>query len=464
MAWSPSDAQLAHDIILRRTGIAVPVSRAAQLTAALDAALKLVPNKTALLDALDKQPMTSAAVRAVVERLTINETHFFRNRPQFDYLRRSLLPAVIEERAASRTLRVWSAACSSGEEPYSIAILLDHLLAGQQWNLHVVGSDIDQQVLAKAREGLYGDWSFREVPAEFRDKYFAQAGDRIALDPRIRAMAQFEQLNLADRSWPSRRPSVANMDLILCRNVLIYFREEQVQRIADQLFDALRPGGWLLVGHAEPNQMIFKRFVAHHVPGTVLYQRPPLAAPRPAPPRPQITVKRPPPPMSLTDLHRLAARDPGSAIRQLEQETNPTVERQLLLCRLLAGRNRLAEARQTAEKVIARQMLNAEAYYLLGIIARETRDTATAVSSLRRAGFLEREFALARVALAGALADQGQTRRAQGELQSAAELLEGKPATAAVMGDPDLNVGRLREQIAGQLTLLKRPSNCFSAP
>jgi len=455
MAWSPSDAQLAHDIVLRRTGIDIPASRSGQLTAALDAALKHAPGKRALLDALDKQPMTSAAVRAVIERLTINETHFFRNRPQFEHLRRTLLPALITERNAARSLRVWSAACSSGEEPYSIAILLDHLLAGQRWNLHVVGSDIDQQVLAKAREGLYGNWSFREVPADFRDKYFAQAGDRIALDARIRAMVQFEQLNLADRSWPTRRPSVANMDLILCRNVLIYFREEQVQTIADQLFDALRPDGWLLVGHAEPNQTIFKRFVAHHVPGTVLYQRPPLAAPKLRQTRSQTPARRPAQTMSVADLQRLAGRDPESAIRRLEQDINPSVERQLMLARLLAGRNRLAEARQAAENVIARQMLNAEAYYLLGIIAREANDTATAVSSLRRAGFLEREFALARVALAGVLADQGQTRRAQGELQSAAALLEGKPAAAPVMGDPDLNVGRLREQIIGQLALLK---------
>jgi chemotaxis protein methyltransferase CheR len=220
----------------------------------------------ALRDALDASGLQSpgelcaymsdadgvAALDAFLGAVTVQESHFFRSHAQFDALRTHVLPTLLASRSDSRRLRVWSAGCATGEEPYSLVILLEQLLpAIDQWDLVVLATDISLAALETAKRGLYRRWSFREVPAEIERRYFIEHGDRLEVIPRVRERVSFAPLNLARDRYPSLLSNTVDMDLILCRNVLIYFGEAVTAGVVRRLGDALADGGWLMLSQAE---------------------------------------------------------------------------------------------------------------------------------------------------------------------------------------------------------------------
>jgi len=278
VSLSPADFDRFRGLVRLRAGIEIPDARRQDLEKGIQAALEATGSSDAngLYDLFaEKGPRGAAAFEAMVPAITINETHFFRNRPQMKALEDEILPQLIEARRATRKLRIWSAACSSGEEPYSLAILIDRLLPDrEQWDVLIHGTDIDHMALAKAHQGLYGNWSFREVPHDVKENYFTPVDEhRFELAPKIRRMVRFSRLNLIDDHYPSPENTTDRMDLIVCRNVLIYFRDEAIQRIVDRFHESLVDGGWLVVGHAEPSQEIFHRFQVSNFPGTIVYRR-----------------------------------------------------------------------------------------------------------------------------------------------------------------------------------------------
>jgi chemotaxis protein methyltransferase CheR len=275
---SPADFDRFRGLVRLRAGIEIPDARKQDLEKGVAAALETtgIADADGLYDLLaEKGPRGAAAFEAMVPAITINETHFFRNRPQMNALRDEILPQLIEARRETRRLRIWSAACSSGEEPYSLAMLIDRLLPDREkWDVLIHGTDIDHTALAKAQQGIYGNWSFREVPNDLKEEYFTRADEhRFELAHKIRRMVKFSRLNLVDDHYPSPENVTDRMDLVICRNVLIYFREEAIQRIVDRFHESLVDGGWLVVGHAEPSQDIFHRFQVSNFPGTIVYRR-----------------------------------------------------------------------------------------------------------------------------------------------------------------------------------------------
>ena len=270
-----------------RAGIEIPDARLGDLEKGVQAAIQATgagsPGDLYELLA-EKGPRGTLAFEAMIPAVTINETHFFRNRPQMQALESEILPQLIKARADSRRLRIWSAACSSGEEPYSVAMLLHRLLRGQSgWDVLIHGTDIDQQALAKAADGVYGNWSFREVPPDVKQEYFTQTEEhRYLLSPEIKRMVKFTRLNLVDDLYPTAESQTDRMDLVICRNVLIYFREEAIRRIVGRFHDSLVDNGWLVVGHAEPSQEIFHQFHVKNFPGTITYRKGDKAASAPA--------------------------------------------------------------------------------------------------------------------------------------------------------------------------------------
>lgn len=183
--------------------------------------------------------------------LTTTETYFFRNDPQLRAFQEEILPAMLRRKQAQgeRRLRFWSAGCSSGEEPYTLSMILrEHLPEIERWNISVVGTDINTLALQRAREGVYGVRSFRETPAHYLTKYFTAEGDRYRLHDVIKKMVTFRSGNLMNAEETSlMRP----VDCILCRNVLIYFNIESCQKVIKMFYDALAPQGYLLLGHSE---------------------------------------------------------------------------------------------------------------------------------------------------------------------------------------------------------------------
>lgn len=179
--------------------------------------------------------------------LTTGETYFFRDHGQIDLLGQHILPELIERNRTQRRLRIWSAGCSSGEEPYSLAMLLDELNEDlSNWQISILGTDINSEALVKARQGHYSDWSFRQVNEHYKQRYFQLIQTKWALKPHIRQRVQFRRFNLVTEPFPSACGDICQMDLILCRNVFIYLEPCMVSQIADKMTASLVDGGYLM--------------------------------------------------------------------------------------------------------------------------------------------------------------------------------------------------------------------------
>lgn len=265
---------LFRDLLRARCGLAYPERKRADLAHGLNLALRAarLPDMAALYAEADA---LGPAWETILLHLTIGETYFFRNQAQFDAMREQILPDLLDRRAKTRALRVWSAGCATGEEPYSIAMLLAEVLPDlESWQVTILGTDLNPQFLARAREGLYSNWSFRDTPEELRSQFFSPHNNRWHLSPHIRQMVSFARLNLVEPIYPAILNGTYGHDIILCRNVTIYFDEATTRQIVNRLYDSLFPGGWLIVGHAEPQVDIYQRFEVHNFPKTILYRKP----------------------------------------------------------------------------------------------------------------------------------------------------------------------------------------------
>lgn len=195
---------------------------------------------------------SEAEWKTLVGLLTTAETFFFRDKGQFSLLENKILPKLIKKRQSEKKMRIWSAGCSSGEEPYSLAILLDKLLPQKEnWSLHILGTDINEQVLHKAREAYYTQWSFRMFDKNMLNQYFHTYKNGWRLNDDIKKMVTFQQGNLKKDEFPSRSYMIFDMDLILCRNVFIYFDPDSVSQVLKKFTKTLRSDGYLITGHAE---------------------------------------------------------------------------------------------------------------------------------------------------------------------------------------------------------------------
>jgi chemotaxis protein methyltransferase CheR len=214
---------------------------------------------------------SGAELQALVNALTVNETYFFREDYQLDCLTSSLLPELARE--PRRTLRIWSLPCSTGEEPYTIAIqLLERFARIDDYNVEIVGSDIDTQVLAAAMRGIYPDRSVQYVPPAWLKKYFQRHGDsewQICSD--LRGSVEFNQTSIVDRLQVMRNQ---RFDVVFCRNLLIYFDEISRRLAAENIFEALHPGGFVCLGHSESMSRISSSFAVRKFPEAIVYQRP----------------------------------------------------------------------------------------------------------------------------------------------------------------------------------------------
>jgi chemotaxis protein methyltransferase CheR len=212
--------------------------------------------------------------KQLIVLLTNQESYFFRDSGQFTLLRARILPELIKANREHRTLRLWSAGCSTGEEPYSLAMLVDQLLPQRNgWNICILGTDIKEAALEEARRGVYSPWSFRLIEAALQQRYFKEQQADYKLDARIRSMVTFRQGNLFKDQFPNVAEGFYDMDLVVCRNVFIYFEWNAVSVVIDKFADTLRAGGYLMTGHTELNTQNAGKLQARVLPGSVVYQR-----------------------------------------------------------------------------------------------------------------------------------------------------------------------------------------------
>ena len=206
--------------------------------------------------------MDEAVIKDVVEAMTTNESFFFRDTKPFDQFKQIVLPAMLKSRASSKTIRIWSAACSSGQEAYSLAMILSEMapqLAG--WRIEIVGTDLSTEILTRAKEGMYSQFEVqRGLPITMLVKYFAQVGDRWQINAKIRSMVQYREFNLLHDPV-----GLGRFDVVFCRNVLIYFDQQTKGRVLNMVAKQMPEDGYLFLGGAETVLGITDKF--QMVPG-----------------------------------------------------------------------------------------------------------------------------------------------------------------------------------------------------
>ncbi|WP_231934343.1 protein-glutamate O-methyltransferase CheR [Geobacter sp. DSM 9736] len=206
--------------------------------------------------------------------LTTNETYFFREAFQLKAFTEEILPDVRsrKEKKGDRSLRIWSAGCSTGEEPYTIAILLLEMGCFDNWRIEVIGTDISNRVLQHARKGIYGRYSFRTTEGRYIDRYFTKGEDsNFEVCDKVKGLVTISHLNLVDHS---RLALLGTMDVVFCRNVIIYFDIESKKKVIDSFYKALSPNGYLLLGHSESLMNITTSFALKHLQNDLVYQKP----------------------------------------------------------------------------------------------------------------------------------------------------------------------------------------------
>jgi chemotaxis protein methyltransferase CheR len=215
---------------------------------------------------------TGAEIQELINLLTVNETYFFRENYQLESLVRHVLPEIAQTKRHDEPIRIWSLPCSTGEEAYSIAIaVLDAWPQADQYQIEIMASDIDTRVLAAAREGVYGARSLQNVGPEQRKRYFRRVGNDYQIIPELRESIDFFNLNISEKSEMARHRHV---DVIFCRNLLIYFDDVSRREAVESIFESLVPGGFTYLGHSESMSRMSSLFTPRRLGDCVVYQRP----------------------------------------------------------------------------------------------------------------------------------------------------------------------------------------------
>jgi len=380
-----------------------------------------------------------AALTALVEASVIGETYFFRHPEQFEAIRAELLDAS----ARGRPLSIWSAGCATGEEPYSLAMaLLDAGRAGA--GDRILATDVSVRALAVAREGIYGEWSMRRVGREVRQRHFEQRGPLVAVRAEARAAVAFDRHNLVRDPAPA-----TGLDLVVCRNVLIYFTPEAALEVATKLLGAVRPGGLLLLGPVESSVAQALPVERIEVAETTIFRKLPEGAAaekvvrarhRDARPRP---ASRPP----------RAARPPAPAPAQRLPEPVPAAPRPAPpppggfgAARDAARRGELALAESLAREAAAKELCP-ESYLLLSMAAEARGDVAGAVEAVRRALYLDPGLAMGHAALVPLYGQLGLADDAARARRNALEAISGLDDGAPLRGVEPVTAGALRSAL-----------------
>lgn len=208
----------------------------------------------------------------LVNDLTVNETYFFRDFPQLRNFAEEVLPIFEKEKGDGKKLKIWCAACSTGEEAYTLSIILQEMLEKpERWNIQILATDINTEVLQSAKIGLYDSRSIKDVPHEYLDKYFTRRKDKYLINLEVRKLVSFKQLNLMDEDAMS---NINGCDFIFCRNCLIYFDDVSRGKVVSDFYESLNPGGYLFLGHSESVGRISSAYRVKRIGDTIIYSRP----------------------------------------------------------------------------------------------------------------------------------------------------------------------------------------------
>lgn len=428
-------------------------------------------------------PLDRNRIEILACHLSVGETYFFRDPPIFEALQAHIMPALIQSRRqCGQTLRIWSAGCATGEEAYSFAILVQRMIPDfRQWRIIILATDINPQALAKAESGIYGEWSFRNAPDWLKNGYFrATEKGRYEIAPSVRKMVTFAYLNLMEDAYPSLINNTNAMDIIFCRNVLMYFKPALAAQVVHRHCLSLIDGGWLITSPTESSRIMPEVMETVNFPGAILYRknasarvqspaasfllkieplepgiiRPVAATKRPIRRPAAITVDKTPTPPRPSEyqqafaLYRQGRYDEAAAqaTMLLSSEQNK-LQAMNLLARIHANQGDLAGARQWCMQAIDADRLNPAGHYLMAIVLLEQGQTDGSVQELKRTLYLDQDFVPAYFTLGNLYRQQGRHKEARKYFENALLLLNAYPPEELLPETEDMTAGRFAEII-----------------
>jgi len=495
MTRSISDELISQvaELIATQLGLHFPPARWDDLERGIGAAARELGSRDlqSFVRSFVSSPWTKSRIEILASHLTIGETYFFRDGKTFEILQERILPELISSRQKTeRRLRVWSAGCCTGEEPYSIAMLLSRMIPDlKSWNITILGTDINRRFLQRASEGIYRDWSFRSNPTWIRAKDFHRENGLLEISPDVKKMVTLSYLNLAEDGFPSLSNNTNAMDLILCRNVLMYFSVEQARKVVGNFHRCLIDGGWLIVSPSETSQLLFSQFQTVSFPDATFYQksgreireagRLPSSSNQetlssswfPAiPAQPEVDSSalllrgelspsgtqesekadaQPSPYEEALMLYQQGSYTEAAEklLLSLSQEGEGQAKTASLLARVYANQGKLGKALQWCETSIAADKLNTAYHYLHAVILQEQGSIKEAALSLNRALYLDQRFVLAHFALGNLTARQGKLKESQKHFENALSLLSAYQQGEVLPESEGIAAGRLTEII-----------------
>ena len=474
----PGDVERFRGAITRRFGLQMDDTKLAFLGELLARRLEATSQGRAVyLERLERASSPDEELRALARELTVSETYFFRGIDQLRAFSEVVLPSRLAARSATRQLRILSAGCASGEEPYSLAILLRAL--GPGWDVSIRGVDLNPAVLQKAAQGRYSMWSLRETPADLQQRWFRAQGSEHLLDESIRRAVEFEERNLAEDDPRFWLPD--HYDVVFCRNTLMYFTPESARALVERISRSLSPGGFLFLGHAETLRGLSQSFHLHHARDVFYYQRKlegeaprkprSLSVPVPAVGAPREAYLGETPASWIETIDRASGRIQALAARPArmtaagprDPDAAPSLELArellekerfadalellggapsgsqhdpdvlLLRAALLSHSGRFDAAEQVCKQLLELDELNAGAHYLLALGAEARGDPDGAIDHDQVASYLDPAFAMPRLHLGLLARRKGQPEAARRDLARAYWLLQREDASRLLL-------------------------------
>lgn len=436
------------------------------------------PTFTVYLTYLQRFLESRQELKKLVALLTIGETSFFRFDPHFLALTERVIPELIQRNNALKRLRIWSAGCSTGEEVYSLAItLLQNFPQLADWEITILGTDISHQSLAAARQGHYQDRTLRNVTPNLLSQWFTKKDKGWTVSDRLRAMVNFAYLNLQSESYPHPKNGTTECDLIFCRNVMIYFRPETVRAVVSRLRRALRPGGYLFLGHSETLGAGFLDFVRCQHQGGTYYRAGagdeenfttagPTQAQDENKKQPQFILFENP--HKIRPLIEINTRYPekNSGIisddkvnnkTTYQKNTNSITGQTIPVNDLLdqgfslADQGRFNEALSLCEQVLHQNDLSSRGYFLRGLIRDQQGESLAAIADYQRVILLDLKAVMAHYYLAGSCRRAGRMDEARRSLQTTLRLLAKMGASEPIPDAKDWTVNGLLERCKTEL-------------
>lgn len=411
-----------QELIEDKTGIILSGKKAISLEYALSAVLKEsgLKNPSELYDYIKENKDQAHLFERLIESLTDTRTSFFRDEGHFSTLASRVFPSIIENRKKRKKIRIWSAACSTGEEPYSIAITLHSLIKDKSnWEIEILATDISKKCLKSASLGLYSAQSLdKSLADKNRMKFFSKKGKNYLLSSEIKNMVTFKRHNLNGSKYPDQYFTKSSFDLIFCRNVLMYFRSLKAQKIIEKIHSLLDGDGYLFVGSSEAAIPCYDKFKPVHFPDAYIFQKPKVTKKQGG----KKTVSK------AVTVKKTAVKVQTDQVFDKDDELVKlrigNLDDYLQYAKNLIEKDEHDKAREWCYNAIKIDKDNIEAYNLLSLIFIEKERPYKAIEILRKAVNIDKEFIMGYYNLGNIYLKLGNKKQAKKDYISALEILE----------------------------------------